>query len=273
MPNGVVTETPGLVTIGGAQVAFDDEDVGLTEGDIEAERQTEVKELEDKIPLTTILQVPIRETWLLRIPMVESGIQNMSRVAANIPVHVQDATPVAVPFGGTPASSQSRTFADNVLGPLQVIDLGTTNISAVTVKNAAENVTYVVNDDYFIDGPRGKIYRNPTGDIPEDGVVHVAWTHTPVAYNELRLGINSPITNRKVDIVHVSPNSGDVYHQRYWKCQGNGSFSLSHKKQDWLVLNAELKATPDSSHPEAPTGFVRRVPQAQAAAYLLTLPF
>lgn len=269
MPAGVISGNSNNVTIGGAQVLFDSYDIGITEGDILINRETQVKTGKDGIPLQIYIQVPIEETWKIKVPMVESTANNIARASSNLLASTTSATPVVVPFGGTPATSAAFTFANLHGGGVQAIILAGADVSAVTVKNAAEGTTYVNNTDYMIDAVKGIIYRLPGGAITSGQTVHVAYTYTPVSYDEILLGNNAALVNKKVEFIHTSPVSGDVFHYCYWKCQGTGNLDLSFKKQEFMIITADLVAIPDAvNHPTCPTGFMRRVPAAQAASYL-----
>lgn len=269
MPAGVISGNSNNVTIGGAQVLFDSYDIGITEGDITINRETQVKQGKDGIPLQIYIQVPIEETWKIKVPMVESTAKNIARASSNLVVNTTSATPVVVPFGGTPATSAAFTFASLHGGSVEAIILAGPNVSAITVKNAAEGVTYVANTDYFVDTIKGIIYRLPGGAITSGQTVHVAYTYTLVSLDEILLGVNLALVNKKVEFIHKSPVSGDVFHYCYWKCQGTGNLDLSFKKQDFMIINADLVAIPDAvAHPTCPTGFLRRVPAAYAATYL-----
>lgn len=275
MAAGVVTGDSNQVTIGGAQVLFDTVDVGYTDGDIECNRETTVKELEDGIPLQVVLQVPIREKWNIKIPMVQSSIANMSRASSNLLAYNSAGTEVTI------SSYQSFTFAagfnSSPLQGFQVKDstassIPCTNLNTVVVKDSTGVTTYTVDDDYFVDAARGMIYRNPSGAISSLATVRVTWKYTNAAYDELRFGLNTAIQNKKVEFIHVSPVDGRVHHTCFWKCQGTGSLTLSHKKEDWLGFTADMVALPDvAGHPSNPTGFRRVVPAAGATAYLATI--
>jgi len=265
MPAGVISGNENNVTIGGAQVLFDSYDVGYTEGDIEINREVQVKEGKDGIPLQIYIQVPIEENWKIKIPMVESTAENISRASSNL---------VAVSTSGavvnvTDGANQERTFAAWHGGSLQAIVLDGPSISGLVVKDQAETTTYVANTDYILDAAKGIVYRNPGGAIPSGATVRVHYSYTPVATEEIKLGINLPIVNKKVEFLHISPVSGDVLHYCYWKCQGTGNLDLGFKKQEFLLITADLVALPDAAnHPTEPTGFIRRVAAANAAAYL-----
>ena len=265
MPAGVISGNSNNVSIGGGQVLFDSYDIGFTDGDITAQRETQTKQLKDGIPLNIVLQVPIEETWKVKIPMVESTAENIARASSNIVATNTAASTVTI----NDAANQERTFATWHSGSLQAIVLDGPNVANLVVENVAENVTYVANTDYFVDAIKGVVYRNPGGAIGSGATVRVSYEYTPVAYSTLKLGVNLPLVNKKVEIIHVSPVSGDVYHYCYWKCQGTGALDLSLKKQDWLKVDADLVALPDPiGHPTEPTGFIRRVAAASAAAYL-----
>ena len=121
----------------------------------------------------------------------------------------------------------------------------------------------------LIDAVKGIIYRLPGGAITSGQTVHVAYTYTPVSFDEILLGNNAALVNKQVEFIHTSPVSGDVFHYCYWKCQGTGNLDLSFKKQEFMIITADLVAIPDAvNHPTCPTGFMRRVPAAQAASYL-----
>lgn len=275
MSAGVVTGDSNQVTIGGAQVLFDTVDIGYTNGDIECNRETTVKELKDGIPLQIVLQVPIEEKWTVKVPMVQSTIANMARASSNLLAYSSAGSLVTI------SSYQTFTFAagfnSSPLQGFQVKDstasnIPCTNLGSVVVKDSTGATTYTVNTDYFVDAARGMIYRNPSGSISSLATIRLTWTYTNAAYDELRFGLNTAIVNKKVEFLHVSPVDGRLHHTCFWKCQGTGALSLSHKKEDFLGFTADMVALPDvANYPTMPTGFRRVVPAAGVTAYLATI--
>ena len=271
MPAGVVTGDSDNIIIGGAQVLFDSNRVGFTDGDIEANCERTIKEFEDGQPLMIQLQVPIREKWNIKVPLVETTLENVARASSNLVVSSIAGSEVTV------AVAQTFTFADWPGGPFQAFQVANAgvraeNLTTVVVTETDGSPTFVLNDDYYIDGSRGVIYRNPNGDIPEDASVKVTYHYTPVARKKIPFGKNSPILNKKVEFIHVSQVDGSVHHTCFWKCQGTGNLAFGHKKEEWGTLAAELVALPDPiAHPDEPTGFRIYVAPENAQAYLDTI--
>jgi len=245
----------GNVTLGGALVRIDGADVGFTDGDIEIQREVEVKELEDGIPLTIVGQIPLSDKYKVKIPMVEATADNLSKASLNIPIEVTsggtltkvDGDDYAVTFGPDPAGS-----------PFEVFELPVVNASGLVVENVAENVTYTNNTDYIMvtNAYGTRVFRNPAGAIASGATVRVQFTGTQRTSHKLPFGLNRPINNRVVEIIHTSPNDGRLFTFKFWKCQGKGSLNLSLKKKDWFKIDAEFNCLPHSSHPEAPIGYL-----------------
>lgn len=249
---------PNNVTLGGATVYFDKAgvwtEVGLTDGDIEINREVQVKELEDKIPLQVMLQVPLREKFSIKIPAVEATAENLSNASLNIPYSTVAGATVHV----LDSDNQEKTFAAYPGSPFEAIVLDGGTVSGLVIENQAENTTYTVTADYILDATNGIVYRNPSGAISAGATVRVTYDWVQKAYDQLNFGLNLPVTNKKVKIEHISPVDGRMFRYVFWKVQGQGSLNLSHKKEDWFKVPFDLKALPDAdNHPSNPTGYMQ----------------
>lgn len=280
MSAGVVVGDGSQITAGTAQVLIDGRDVGYCKGKLAMAREVENLIVEAGIPKSTVAQIFLKENYNLEIPMIQvNNMDNLSLVMG-IDKRVQDDTPVVVAFGGSPSESQSYTFASRNGSVPKFIRLRGLNISSVTVKNAAEDTTYDEGDDYIIfNAASGLIMATPGGALASGTpTVHVAYTHTPVEFEELLLGGIPDFAYHEIDYLHVSPNGGWLLHYKFWRTQGDGSVDLSFDSEasEPMVALGKLKAYNDSAnHPASssvgPTGFIRLVPAAQVEDYLATI--
>ncbi len=260
------------VALGGAKVYIDGYQVGYCDGDIEFMRNAVVKKLKDMVPLITVGQAILSEEYEVKIPAVESTIANLSKCSLNIPVTTNaGGTPVVVAFGLTPAASQAFTFAYLQGGAaMQAIFLSGGTLTNVVVKDVSETTTYTLNTDYFTDAAVGVIWWNPGGTIPANATVHVAYHYTPVASQQLNLGVNLPISYRQIYLSHLDTNSGDWYEGVLWSCNGAGTLNLSFKKEDWFKIPMQFTALPTAN--AAPVGIFRITPYAGVAAQTSLVP-
>lgn len=255
-------------TIGGAKVEIDDArngtwvDIGITEGDIEFGRQTEIKQLLDGIPLNVVGQALIKEIYSIKVPAVEVTPENISRAALNIPITTIAGGTITVSDG----ANQERIFAASPDNPFEriILDGGAIVASSVTVKNQAENVTYVEGTHYNVDYTKGLIYRIPvaSGGIASGATVRVNYQWVQLASKRLYLGKNLPITYRAIRLTHVSPINGATYLIVLNKVQGSGALTLNVKKEDFWKLEMNFTALPDATQTLGPIGYIDYAPAA-----------
>lgn len=276
MSAGYIVGDNTQLTAGGGQVLMDSYDVGYCQGKLGMSREVENLIVKTGVPKSTILQLPLGEDYNLEIPMLQVGnMDNLARVMG-IPKITNDDTEVTVTMGG--AAANVRTFAVRSGSTAQYIKLRE-NLTTLVVKNTAENVTYDVNDDYFIENAgTGYVVRNPGGAITSGQTVHCSYHYTPVEYEELLLGKTQSIINRQVEYLHISPVGGWLLHYCFWKCQGDGNIDLSLDTDGGapMIALSKMKAMNDeANHPSSstvgPTGFIRLVPSTLVTAYLATV--
>ena len=280
MSAGIVVGDGSQITAGTAQVLIDGRDVGYCKGKLAMAREVENLIVEAGIPKSTVAQIFLKENYNLEIPMIQvNNMDNLSLVMG-IDKRVQNDTPVAVAFGASPSLSESYTFASRNGSVPEFIRLNGLNVSSITLKNAAESVTYTVGDDYIVFNAASGLIMAVAGGLLDGGgaVVHAAYTKTPVSFEELLLGGIPDFAYHEIDYLHISPNGGWLLHYKFWKTQGDGSVDLSFDSEasEPMVALGKLKAYNDTAgHPASssvgPTGFIRLVPTAQVEDYLATI--
>lgn len=102
-------------------------------------------------------------------------------------VKSQLATPVA---GELRAVIPGRQYQ---LGATSANPLGVRNVSAVTVENVAETVTYVAGTDYNIDLETGRVQILEGGAIPL-GNVHFGYTPVAASFDAVKSGAKTELT-------------------------------------------------------------------------------
>lgn len=242
----------GVLTVNGV-------DVGLLKGNVKLDVKATILPFKSGVPLQTQGQVITEEEVSLTASAAEINADNLQlalgrgsktvNVAAPVTLTMQPYTMGAVPGGHYD----------------EYVVLAGPGLSAVTVKNAVEAVTYVNNTDYYIDAASGVIYRNPSGAITSGQVLHITYTYTPVASEQVNFGASFVLSTVMVDFTHTSPVSGSIHTIKFWTAQGSGTLAEDFGEAAYQLLNLEFKSQYDSTHPSNPTGYQRVVYMGGAA--------
>ena len=149
-------------------------------------------------------------------------------------------------FGGTGTLSQTTApiTAEEHDGCLQdrYYKMLYRDISAVTVNGTGGTPTYVVTDDYTVDGPSGRIYIVPGGGIADDTDLEIDYTYGTLALDTV-LGMTE--TSIKGSIRFIGdPARGPKYEIEIWRAsvRSDGAIAFISDEYGTWTLSGDIES-------------------------------
>ncbi len=241
------------LTIGAAsKCEVDDVEVGYTEDDFDFEWNSELARFTWGIPKGLVKVAPIEFGFKANFKISEITGPNIALGAFNM---VEE----AFSAGAQVISGQQRSFVTPNGQDIQVLYLDQPGMPGsyddVVVTDGSD--PYDRGADYLLDAQVGKLYRNPSGDIPLNGQVTLDYGYDRLAGHDIPLGVTTVIKNRKFYFEHIGPDLQKI-EVWIWKAIASGTFSLKAAANNWWHIPISLEAQDDrANHPTEPFGRIR----------------
>ena len=125
------------------------------------------------------------------------------------------------------------------------------DISAVTVSGTGGTPTYVLTDDYTIDGPTGRIYIVPEGGIADDTDLEVDYTYATIALDTI-LGMTETSVKGLIRFIG-DPARGPVYEIEIWRAsvRSDGAIGFISDEYAQWTLSGDIESDAPN-HPTEP---------------------
>lgn len=173
-------------------------DMGYLQGKSEFNFTYDIEKFKEGSPLVLIGQETKECTCELKCGLAEFSPENAQISLGGIEL-VTTGSAQSVVDG----DNQERTFGGNFGGAgYQYISLDGPAVTGLTIKNQAEDETYVEGTDYLLFGNLQYVLRLPGGDIAEDETVRVVYGYTQVAGKQINLGSSFDMEFGTTTFVH-----------------------------------------------------------------------
>lgn len=228
----------------------------------------EIKEFFFGVPKVRAGIIPIKTDFKIKPVLAEFS-------AANLQYALGGLTPVTVAAAevNKTASFEALTASTTGCGSLYRSKMGptahmsefvsiSTGADKPVIKNVAEAVTYVENDDYLVDYDRGYVIWNAAGtnvaSLVADGyVAHYKYKYTPLASSRIDLGKTFTRGSWEVVFTHINPNTNKQVIFTIWLAQSQPELEFEFGDDDNIKVSPTFYATDDSTnHATNPYGTI-----------------
>lgn len=252
-------KNPNESWLGGADVYFNDIEVGIMQGPVIVRYRTPRAELLAGSPETTQQIVIVEEHYEAEFQSAQLSADIIASIVGNLTKQTISGSPVTVTMGAT--NSEQTFVAGNPRCPgYESIELIGPNVATLVVKNQAEDTTYNAGAHYllFQSSPLNSLLVNTggTGAPASGATVHLGYQTTPVNGEQLDLGAQHTLVPVKLELRGTNRVTGLMERHVMWRAfNREGNLELSYENKSFRVGKGNFKATPDSSHPTNPLGY------------------
>lgn len=247
------------VSLGTGDLYINGIDIGFLKGKVTYNYESEVKDLEGKVPKQTLCRIVSKLGASLTAGAAEISAENLARALGQQTVHTVAGGSTTVSDG----ANEERTFVLDPVTGLEWFRLGpgfgrANTFATLVVENVGESTTYVDTTDYTLDATTGIVTRVSGGSIPSGATVRVSYGYNAVAGKLIKVGASFALNEVEVNFVHTKPNSGKNIYVCIWKATVSGRISLDFSEDDYIVNNIEFKAVRDTNtlHAAEPFGYL-----------------
>ena len=245
-----VTGNFNHVDLGLGDLYFDNRCVGFLKGEVKYEYNYEIEDFKAGVPLflygTIVKEVGAKIT----ASMAEITAQNIAMVMGGLTVQ-------SVTDGTTTITNQGNTFLQRNGSSLYsiLLDGPIHDTPEPVIYDTAATPNLIASSEYFVDHAAGVIWADPAGSIDEETDVKVTYTIETVTGNQINMGTQFSLAQKKVVFIHTSPVTGKDKTVTMWLARCNGKLTMPFQEGSFILSEVVLEAIrDDQNHPTNPLG-------------------
>ena len=244
------------LTLGGGDLYVENQDFGYLGGSVTVSTVTEVVKFMTGVPRKLITQAVTALSRTIKASAMQCSAEQLGRALG-----FGSVTNIGAVAGSTVnITNEAATFDLTPEGDegIRLVNGGATNI---VIKSSDGQTTYVLNDDYTIEGNNG-IKRVSSGSITSGGTVSVSYSYsvpaTP-ASKRLKLGAEWELqTLNNVKFVHTRPDGGivTVFMPKAQVVPGTMDLVFNTEANQFMSFDITIQAIADETSADAPLGYI-----------------